>query len=257
MESLDAVRAVEGEELDVRFDQVVGKWIQAVIPFLAEPQAIVPVQRALLSMPGRRDTRVGLEKLSQTLAAVDAELGPKLGGFSRLLENAIHAGDLDDVVRLHPDWLDDELRPLGHRLAAAARALDALDDFSHALSVRSEWSAGAIALLGVGALLPTALRETMERDWLPTRGYSVQLVQLLQFRSALSELAPVEIELAQQGGLSQALALWILAARVAEGVNLERAGDRACLDVLLERAELVPLEVFDVAGLWPELMDES
>lgn len=256
-EALEALGSAERDEVDAIFDRSVGKLIQAITPFLAETEAIVPVQRALLSIPGRRHTGIGLEKLSEALEAVDARLGPQMGGFSRLLENAIHAGDLEEVVRLQPDWVNEPQRALAHRLAATARALDALDDFSHALSVRSEWPAGAMVLLCLASLLPPALRETMEKNWLPARGYSAPLLALLRYRSALSDLTPEDVAQADAQGLSQALALWILAARVAEGTHIEHARDRACLDVLLEKAELVPLEVFDVAGLWPELMDES
>lgn len=254
-DALSALDTADLPNLDVAFDRCVGSLIQAISPFLAETQAIVPVQRALLSMPGRRNAHIGLEKLTDTLEAVDAQLGPKMGGFSRLLENALHAGDLHEVVRLQPDWVDEALRPLAHQLAATARALDALDDFSHALSVRSEWPAGAVVLGCLRTLLPPEHQVSMATSWLPTRGFSPQLLELLEFGGSVSELAPVDVEKIHQKGLSQALALWLLSCRVAEGTNIERAGDRACIDVLLEKAELVPLEVFDVAGLWPELMD--
>ena len=251
----DAIDAIGSNHAHADFDRCVGALIQAISPFLAETQAIVPVQRALLSLPGRRDPQIGLQKLSETLEAVDAQLGPKMGGFSRLLENALHAGELDDVVRLQPDWVDADLRPLAHQLAATARALDALDDFAHALSVRSEWPAGAIVLGCLRALVSPTQQKTMAESWLPARGFAAQLLELLEFRSSLTDLAPVDVEKIHQKGLSQAMALWLLACRVAEGANIEQAGDRACIDVLLEKAELVPLEVFDVAGLWPELMD--
>lgn len=252
----NAIAGIRTEDAATGFDRCVGALIQAISPFLAETQAIVPVQRALLSLPGRRDPQIGLEKLSETLAAVDAELGPQMGGFSRLLENALHAGELNEVVRLQPDWVDEALRPLAHQLAATARALDALDDFAHALSVRSEWPAGAIALGCLRSLLPPELQNEVADEWMSTRGIAAQLSELLQFRGSVSDLAPSDVEKIHQKGLSQAMALWLLACRVAEGANLERAGDRACIDVLLEKAELVPLEVFDVAGLWPELMGD-
>lgn len=239
-------------------DQVVGTFVRALAPFLTDPHALRPVQRVLQLFAGGGDRDAGVQGLLEAFRRVDDELGPGLGGFSRLLDNALHAGEVSDPVRLRPEWVAPRWRPLAERLAAVALRLDALDDLSHALSVRAELPAGALVLHGVFAWLmdeaPSLAVEELS-DWVRARELDARLLPLMGLGAGLQSLSHAHVAAAEAGQLARPFALWLLAHRLAGGMRLEAAADREPIDALLERAALLPLEVFDVAGLWPTLRD--
>ena len=65
-------------------DSLAARLIAAVAPFCDEPRALLPAQRALLVLAGRRaGPEPELAGLSRALKQIDQQLGRERGGFSR------------------------------------------------------------------------------------------------------------------------------------------------------------------------------
>lgn len=242
------------------FGTLTARLVAALAPFCDEPTAILPAQRALLVLAGRAARPPSdLSALSRALRQIDERLGRDGGGFSRLLDAALSAGESLDVERERADDVEPRLKPLASELERTGRELLAIDDLSHALGRSSELPAGAV-VLEAAIDLATARDELSEDDaaaladaWIAQRGLDPALARLLGARAAIEHVTRAHLDLARDGAPADALALWVLAHRVVDGAGVERAPDRDELDELLAIAKLVPLEVFDAASLWRDL----
>lgn len=243
-------------------DELAARLLAAAAAFCDEPNALVPAQRALLLLAGRRGAaKPDLADLSRALKRIDEQVGSSGGGFSRLLEAALSSPAIRVEQRLDAATVDEELRPLAFALEGVARELLALDDLAHALSQSADLTAGAILLEGTfdlaegaGALLPgDEAAIDLATRMIERRGLDRRLVAMLSLRGALEALDDALVDEAVRARVATPLALWVLASRLAHDEGLEDAPDRAALERLLAEAGLVPLEVFDAASLWRDL----
>jgi hypothetical protein len=228
---------------------ITARLVAALAPFCDEPNAILPAQRALLVLAGRPSRPpADLSGLSRALRQIDERLGRDQGGFSRLLDAAL--------------TIDEPLRPLAVELERTGRELLAVDDLAHALSCSTELVAGALVLEAAldlatsGDGLSHGDAVALGTRWIKQRGLSHELVTLLEHRDALETLDNKAVSAMGDEPTARAFAIWIIAHRVASGERLEDATDRPAIAALLERAGLIPLEVFDAASLWRELGGE-
>lgn len=243
-------------------DELAARLLAAAAAFSDEPNALVPAQRALLLLAGRRGTaKPDLADLSRALRRIDEQVGSSGGGFSRLLEAALSSPGIVVERRLDAATVPEELRPLAYALEGVSRELLALDDLAHALSQSADLAAGAILLEGTldlaegaGALAPgdDAALDLATRA-VERRGLDARLVTLLSLRGALERLDKRLVDEAVRARVQTPLALWLLASRLAHHERLEDAPDRTALERLLAEAGFVPLEVFDAASLWRDL----
>jgi hypothetical protein len=231
-------------------DHLAARVVTALARFADAPASLVPAQRALLLIggrPGPGDDAVA--GLLTALKQVDQGLGDR-GGFSRLLESALEAGDVQYVQRLMPDDLPAELQDVGASLESLAERLAATDDLAHATSSPAALVAGAQLACWLGSVL--AARDRLDdeqrleqlQQWLAHRGASPTLRVLVAYEPALAGIDDEVVDLAVEAGLARGLALWILSERLSTGSELD-AGDRAPLNRLLKAAGLFPLEVFE------------
>lgn len=243
-------------------DQLAARLLAAAAAFSEEPDSLVPAQRSLLLLAGRRGTaRPDLADLSRALRRIDEQVGAAGGGFSRLLDAALSSPSVVVEERLDPEQVDEELRPLAHALEGLARELLALDDLAHALSSSADLAAGAVLLEGTldlaegSGALPAGDDASLHAAtrWIARRGLDERLSSLLSLRDALDTLEDAHVDAAVRAHVTTPLALWILAHRLAHEGGLEEAADRGALERLLAEAGLVPLEVFDAASLWRDL----
>lgn len=241
-------------------DEIAVRLIAGAAAFCDEPQALVPAQRSLLLLAGRRSTvNADLADLSRALRRIDEQVGASGGGFSRLLDAALSSGDVLVEERLDAALVDDELRPLASALENVARELLALDDLAHALSLPADLPAGVIVLEGTldlaegaGVILDEETA-AVAMQVIARRGLDGRLAALVGLRDALEHIDDSLVDEAVTAQVTTPLALWILAHRLARHERLEEAADRAALDRLVASAGLVPLEVFDAASLWRDL----
>jgi hypothetical protein len=231
-------------------DHLAARVVSALARFADAPASLVPAQRALLLIggrPGPSDDSV--DGLLSALKQVDIGLGDR-GGFSRLLESALEAGDVHYVQRLTPADLPDELQDMGASLEQLAAGLGATDDLSHATASPPALVAGAQLACWLGSVLAARDRlddeERLEhlQNWLAHRGAAPQLRVLVAYEPALGGIDDEVVDLAVDAGLARPLALWILSERLSAGDGLD-AGDRAPLERLLKTAGLFPLDVFE------------
>jgi hypothetical protein len=264
---LDRLRTTPpGGEADERLtwlDSLAARLIAAVAPFCDEPRALLPAQRALLVLAGRRPgQQPELAGLSRALKDIDQQLGRDRGGFSRLLDAALSAGDAINVERIDAGAVDIDLRELALALEDLGRELLAIDDLCHALSAPAEIAAGAVILEGALDLaegVDVAGHDELDAltaAWTSHRGIDAKLARVIALRAALERVDEPLVARASETGVAQPLAIWLLGHRVAAGQRLEDAPDRAAIEALLEAADLVPLEVFDAASLWRDLEGE-
>jgi len=222
--------------------------------FCDEPEATVPPQRALMMVVGKGDTQsADPDGLTDALKQVDADLGSERGGFSRLLESALTGELLIIADRLHVDEVEPGLRPLATILDKTGARLTALDDVAHALGLTAQFASGALVTECLMRLAypdeTVEARVDLGRRWLRERGVQHRLVELFGLLPAVVTLTAELIDVAAERGIAADLAMWVLADRIPVEGGLETE-DRALLEQLLERAGLLPLEVFDAAQLW-------
>ena len=255
----DALHAHPHAPDDLRVaDGLAARLIEATARFVSAPSALTPAQRALMVMAPTPGAPVeDASGLASALRSSPQTL-PEGVGFSRLLEAALQAGDDINTDRLDAEHLDSSLRPLARRLDALARRLSAVDDLSHALSVRSAHTAACVVSHGLCTVTgwfteadDDAMGAFVSR-WLEHRRAPAPIAATFAQRSALDALSRTHVDAAKEAGVSRALALWVLGHRVADAMPLD-AQDRPHIDALLADAGLYPLEVFDVAGLWATL----
>jgi len=237
----------------VALDHAAAHLVAALARFVDEPVALLPAQRALALLGGRRDEgRVDLSGALLAMRDLDDGKSTFRAGFSRLLESALDASGQSVVERLSARDLPADLAPLAVLLEEHGRILSAVDDLAHALSVSSEQAAGVIVTEALLHLVLPEQHDTLALDvgqqWLRHRRVKSPLQRLFVFRHAVDHLDDEDVALADQAGVSRALALWIVAERAVRSSELVH-DDKAPLTALFERAGLAPLEVFDAADL--------
>ena len=221
--------------------------------FCAEPGAVLPAQRALMLL-GARPFAPAADLSGIEAALADA---PE-SGYSRLLESTLSAGQVSAEDPVDPADLETDLQPLGRALVDVSRALLAVDDLAHALSVPSDLAAAAVFTDGVFDLAEAAgkvksgERAELSVAWALHRGARVGLSKLLGLRGALVEATDNLVADAVAARVAIPLAVWVLSDRLASNRQVATE-DRPALDRLLVAAGLVPLEVFDAADLWRDL----
>lgn len=234
-------------------DHLAARLVSALARFCDRPAALVPPQRALLLLGGRPGSADdGLATLLTALQRIDSGLGGE-GGFSRLLESALEAGDVVTPQRLQASGLQDELAPLGRRLEQIGQALVALDDLAHSLGTPATAAAGALLADATWGLVAEA--EGSDEDearaaaaaWTAHREASEEVQALLPFGAALWSLDDEVLADARAARLTRSLALWVLAVRLADAERSLVGDDRAALEQLLHEAGPWPLAVFSLA----------
>lgn len=258
-DTLEALPRADDEERWAWLDRLAVRVVAALAPFLEEPAALLPAQRTLRLVFGRPE-KAGrpLGGLSQALRQIDDRLGPELGGFSRLLDSVLSAEDVVVVPRLFVESVPEALRPLAERLEGRARALSALDDLSHALFTPSDLAAAVlvveevVSLAVLHGLFAKGEVDEVVTGWLNARGLDERVAELFSLRAAKEELSLEAVKRARTLRLARSLALFVLAERLSIKARLEDAPDREAMEALLGAARLVPLEVFDLAGLFDD-----
>jgi hypothetical protein len=237
---LDALAAIPDRE-DERarwLDRTAPRLVTGIGAFVSEPSALLAAQRGLLLLAPRQKSSDALTALQAALQRVDQDLGDE-GGFSRLLDAALNAGEVTVLDLLDADGIEGELKPLARVLQRAARYLTGLDDLSHALSIRADVAAAAVVVDCLRTLLgdePPGLDEI--QGWLREKATDPRIPTLLELWRGPRDAGLAERAVESLTGRDLALLLL-----------LDGEPDRALMDALLAESGLAPAEVFDLADL--------
>jgi hypothetical protein len=247
------------EDTLIALDHLAAHLVAALARFVDEPIALLPAQRALSLLGGRRDEgRIDLSGALLAMRDLDDGKSAAGRGFSRLLESALDASGRVVVERLHVGDLPDDLASLAQLLDGHGRILSAVDDLAHALSVSSEQAAGVVVTEALLHLVLPSHDDALDfgLQWLRHRRVKAPLLRLFVLRHAVDHIDDEDVALAVDAGVARGLALWIVAERAVRGVSLVN-DDQAALTALFERAGLAPFEVLDAADLLSDLQRRS
>ncbi len=265
--AIDRAKVAPDEERAASLDHAAARLVEAVLACGVPAGAVMPAQRTLLLL-GRRPRRAPIAADPGPLlgALEDIFVGDpnEVGGFSRLLQSAIDAGEYAATESIDADEVDAEDLGTYEIVQGLVRRLSAVDDLSHALSVRADFPAAlcvahhlAHAVCDDPQVRPSDVTD-LTIAWLAHRGVPDDLGDVVDVRDGATDLDSALVARASNLGLGQtrALTLWVLADQLA---NRIRPSDdvRDNWRLLLERARLAPLEVFDTADLWRTLDDEG
>ncbi len=246
---------VEGLEqrLDIGVAQINDKMIELIDVLGAvarDDRAMMPARRALMMVGGSSvDAGAALDDLHAVFLEADQVLGAEMGGFARLFESALGAGDVSveddfDIEGL-PARVQGNLKPV----TQAGLALTILQEIADTFQVRGQTAAGCIVL---EAYCQLYAEDENDRDmvnaWTRSRGCAAELGELFRFAFAVEELTPQVIQDVGELHLSEPFALWFLAHSFAAGIQFDGL-ERRLVNTLLARAGLAQLSVFEMANL--------
>lgn len=255
--------AKDGEEFSA-LDHAAARLVEAGHACGVHPSVLLPAQRTLMLLGGRPRRGATPANPDGLLAALDAVMDPQAqsGGFARLLQSAIDAGEFAAAEEIQLSDVSDDERPVFQLVSDLKRRYVAIDDITHALDVRPDFPA-ALALaqsMIAFAFEGASAAEQSQRlaDWLSHRGVNDQLLAVVDARGNADDLdAAVMKEAAALGvGQARALGLWMLSDQLASRKRPapENLGH---WHTLLAQGRLAALEVFDAADLWLQLDDDT
>lgn len=232
--------------------------LSAAACLVTTASAIAPARKILGILAKGATSAAGFDDVTRLMQGVDTALGPQLGGFSRLLQSALEAGEL-----VLPDHMDRAAitGPTRTALRAAivlSAELDALDDLSHALSLPRDRAAACACFAATadvlvthgGMALPTAYAALLE--WAEARHVHKKLAAVLALRTHITAM-PAGTQPADDVD-ARALFMWTLAHRLTHGRPV-RGADEDAFVALAARVHVDMAEVDDLASFWEPLTD--
>lgn len=260
--SIARVRGAKAEEKFSALDHAAARLVEAGHACGVLPSVLLPAQRTLMLLGGRPRRGATPTDPDGLLAALDAVMDPQAqsGGFSRLLQSAIDAGEFAAAEEVRLSDVSDDERPAFQAVLELKRHYVAIDDLTHALDVRPDFPAAFTLAKTLVAFafddLPANEQRQWLADWLAHRGVNPQLLAVVEARGTADDLDATVLEKAKPLGVGQAraLSLWVLSDQLASRMRPAEK-NIGHWHTLLDQGRLAALEVFDAADLWLQLDD--
>lgn len=208
----------EGKSAD---PELIQQWLhlglQSMATLGATKEELLPVFRGLQVFALSESPSSGYLELHRTLAQLDAQLGPDKGGFSRLLDNALEAGNIEVPDEFEIGTLPNEVRDHYLGVIHVNSCLRALDHLSHALSLPMDLPACALVLHGLLSDLGDLSAEKHQNitqdlcDWVSLRNLPDSIKALLLNHHQVTQISDLSLESLEDASLKQPILLWILA----------------------------------------------
>ncbi len=217
----------------------------------ASKEELLPVFRGLQVFALREKPSSGYQELHRTLAALDAELGPNKGGFSRLLDNALEAGTIQMPEQFDLDDLPETTQEEYQGIMVTISRLRALDHLSHAFGMPIDLPSCALILHSfindLGMLDPDNEKRACDAlyEWIALRELPASVTKLLSKNQELKDLVQLNVADFEDESLIQPFLLWLLAFYHKKLPSENEAADN--LNQALHMAQLPPLEVLQRA----------
>ncbi len=231
--------------------ELIQKWLhqglQSMATLGASKEELLPVFRGLQVFALRENPSSGYLELHRTLAALDAELGPNKGGFSRLLDNALEAGAIEMPEQFDLEAFPESTKDEYQGILGAISKLRALDHLSHAFGLPIDLPSCALALHSflndLGTLEERATKQAYKAlyDWIALRELPASITKLLSKNQSLTDLNQLSISDIEDESLIQPFLLWLLAFYNQRLPTENQAAEN--LNSALISAQLPPLEV--------------
>jgi hypothetical protein len=238
----------EGKGVD---PELVQQWLhqglQSMATLGATKEELLPVFRGLQVFALSESPSSGYQELHRTLAQLDAQLGPDKGGFSKLLDNALEAGNIEVPDQFEMDQLPSDIKSHYQGIIEINSRLRALDHLSHALSLPIDLPACALILNGLLCDLE-GLNEEQHQSateelshWVSLRNLPHSIKLLLLEQQQVTDLNHLSLENLNEQSLIQPILLWILAHHHTKLPKNNAAA--VTLDHALQNEGLPPIEV--------------